>query len=232
LEVLPKDVTVVAITNNPASELARRAALTLPMVAGKETLVATKTYINTIALLWAFARQICAGDSQVIFESLRQLSERVAELLAQSHVTAARLMNTFDESQPLLFVGHGPHAATARHAAMIMSEWSKVAALNAGIGAFRHGFIETIYPGFGVVLFAPPGPTRASALALAEELSGYGARLLLVENGALRSLDEPATQAGAVDEFLSPILDIIPIQIYTEALARKLGFGLYWQSGK
>jgi hypothetical protein len=47
----------------------------------------------------------------------------------------------------------------------------------------------------------------------------------LVENGALRSLDEPATQAGAVDEFLSPILDIIPIQIYTEALARKLGFG-------
>ena len=225
LEDLPKGVTVVAITNNPGSELARRAALTLPMVAGNETLVATKTYVNTIALLWAFARYVCAADSQDIFENLRQVSESVAGLLAQAQQTAAKLLNTFDESQPLLFVGHGPHAATARHAAMIMSEWSKVAALNAGIGAFRHGFIETICPGFGVVVFAPPGPPRASALTLAEELSTYGARLLLVENGAVRTLEEPAAQASEVDEFLSPILDIIPIQVYTEALARKLGFG-------
>jgi glucosamine--fructose-6-phosphate aminotransferase (isomerizing) len=225
LQNLPKGVTVVAITNNPSSELARRAVLTMPMVAGSETLVATKTYVNTIALLWTFARYICAGHSRDIFESLRQVSGNMEELLAQTQITAARLMNTFDESQPLLFVGHGPHAATARHAAMIMSEWSKVAALNAGIGAFRHGFIETICPGFGVVVFAAPGSTSASALALAKELSGYGARILLVENGALRSLEEPAGQVGDLDEFLSPILDIIPIQIYTEALARKLGFG-------
>jgi len=47
-----------------------------------------------------------------------------------------------------------------------------------------------------VVVFSAPGPTRSSVLALAEELSGYGAHLLLIENGALRSLDESAAEAG------------------------------------
>ncbi len=122
----------------------------------------------------------------------------------------------------IVFVGHGPHAATARQAAMIMAERARVAAIGTGAGAFRHGRVEITQPGVGVVIFAAPGRTSDSAQALAAELHGYGARTLLVENGRTRGPDEPAAPA-IVDELLSPLLDIIPAQLFADALANRLG---------
>jgi fructoselysine-6-P-deglycase FrlB-like protein len=101
---------------------------------------------------------------------------------------------------------------------MVVSEWPKLPALHAGIGAFRHGFIETVTPGLGTVVFAAPGPTAASAHALAYELSGYGANVLVVQNGETNR----APAAQPVDEFLSPILDMIPVQLFADEMATRL----------
>ena len=46
---------------------------------------------------------------------------------------------------------------------------------------------------------------------------------LAVENGLVRSPGEPLPANHTLDEFLSPLLDIIPIQLYAGALARSLG---------
>jgi glucoselysine-6-phosphate deglycase len=134
-----------------------------------------------------------------------------------------RLEQAFDLALPLLFLGHGPGAATARQASMILSEWAKVPALNFGIGAFRHGFIEAVQPGVGAVLFSSPGRTQESARTLAVELAEYGAHVLRLEQG---SFFEAGAQNGAdigVDEFLTPILDIVPLQIWTDSLAQARG---------
>jgi fructoselysine-6-P-deglycase FrlB-like protein len=149
-------------------------------------------------------------------------------LLTQPDPIQQRWLDTLDQAETLLFVGHGPHAATARQAAMMVAEWAKLPALHSSVGAFRHGFIEVTRPGLGVVVFVAPGPALASGLALASQLQDYGARVLLVENGRTRLTTEAgATHLGGarhfVDEFLSPILDIIPAQIYVDALARRLG---------
>jgi fructoselysine-6-P-deglycase FrlB-like protein len=74
-----------------------------------------------------------------------------------------------------------------------------------------------------MVVFASPGRSLSNSLALAEELHGYGVRVLLVQNGCTRELDEQEIQPIVWDEFLSPILDVIPTQLYAEALARYLG---------
>ena len=61
---------------------------------------------------------------------------------------------------------------------------------------------------------------------MADELAGYQARVLLVENGRVVTPSE-ASEASkaepALDEFLSPLLDIIPIQLYARALANAQG---------
>jgi fructoselysine-6-P-deglycase FrlB-like protein len=97
--------------------------------------------------------------------------------------------------------------------------------LHYNAGAFRHGFIEIVEPGCGVVIITSPQPTASQAYTLARDLQNYGARLLLVENGLLRQPDEPGAQVEPVDEFLSPMVDIVPFQIYADALATQLGFG-------
>ena len=220
LESFPQNHSLVSVTNNPASELARKARWLLPMDAGEETLIASKTYINSLAILWLLARQVAGKWDGSEFNQLLNIANRIEGALAQAGATADRMVKTLADCHPLLFLGHGPHGVTARHAAMVMSEWVKLPTLHAGIGAFRHGFIETIQPGYGVVIFAAPGQASASALDLAAELSRYGAQVLLIENGRLRQPDEPPACEPAVDEFLSPILDIIPLQLYAEGLAK------------
>lgn len=214
---------LIGITNDLDSPLARGADLVLPMLGGAEELIAGKTYLNTLGILWLAVRYAAGLHAPTDWELLKRLPDQIESILDAARHTAERLQTTFDLNEPLVFLGHGPHAASARQAAMMMSEWAKIPALNAGIGAFRHGFIETIRPGMGVVIFSARGRTQESALRLADELSGYGARVLRIEQGHLLDPDEPSP-AQVVDEFLSPILDIVPVQIFTEALAHHLGF--------
>ncbi len=224
LERLEPHTCLAAVTNNPESDLARRANVLLPMMAGEEMLIASKTYINTLAILWLLARRLGGGSGEKDIAMLRQAAAGVSRTVEGAMRAAGRLLETLKSQAALTFLGHGPHAATARQAAMEMSEWAKLRTMSAGIGAFRHGFIEAVGPGQGVVVFAPPGRTAESALALARELEAYGVCTLLVENGRLRSLGEELEQPLEVDEFLSPVLDILPIQYYAEVLRRELGF--------
>ncbi len=223
IESLPRETLLLAVTNDVQSQLAQRARVVFPLLAGEETLVASKTYVNSLATLWLMARRwggLRDGDE---VEALSMIVDAIEHLLQQPETTAARWMDELGAFDTLLFAGHGPHAATARQAAMAVSEWAKVPALNASVGAFRHGFVEIARPGLGVVIFAAPGRTHASARALATELSGYGARVLLIQNGHTRSVSETGQEQAKIDEFLSPILDIIPVQIFMDALARQRG---------
>jgi len=222
-ERLGGQVRSVAVTNDPHSELGQRADLTLPLRAGDETLVATKTYLNSQAVLWLVARRLAGAWTGGEITQLFQAAERVENLLQAAQETAQRLLDAFDLRAPLLFLGHGPHAMTARQAAMVMSEWAKLPALHFGIGAFRHGYIEAVQEGFGAVVFSSPGRGAGSALMVARELESYRARVLLVENGRLRAPGE-AADPWSIDEFRSPLLDIVPVQLFTEALARQRGW--------
>ena len=52
LDMAPDGVTVIGITNRPDSPLGARADRVLSIEAGEERVVATKTYLNTLACLW------------------------------------------------------------------------------------------------------------------------------------------------------------------------------------
>jgi glutamine---fructose-6-phosphate transaminase (isomerizing) len=232
LETMRPGRTFLTITNNVESGLAQKATWMLPMNAGEEHLVATKTYINPLAILWLLGRQAAGTWTGQEYQELQRVADRVERTLANADRVAARLIETFSECSPVLFLGHGPHGVTARQSAMVMSEWAKLPALHAGVGAFRHGFIETVQPGFGVVVFAAPGRAYASSISLASELAEYGARVLVIENGELCEPGQRPAQDEPVDEFLSPILDMIPIQLYTEGLAREKNIDGFRYIGK
>ncbi len=211
--------TVIALTNNPDSALGRRADLTLALHAGSETTVATKTYLNTLVLLHRIA-----GASRA---DLDPCAESIAALLAHADEITLHWRALFDNHAQLYFLGHGAHGVTARHVSMMLAEWCKRPSVGMSIGAFRHGFIETIDPAAGVVIFAPHGRTRASALALAAEIAGYGAQVLIVEHGHTRHLQDDAAangdDAALRDELLAPLIDIIPAQLAVAAAASAAG---------
>ncbi len=219
---LPAGVPLVGITNDPDSPLGRGAAHALPLVAGGETYVACKTYVNSLALLWLLGREVAGATDGTEGDTLAALAGRIDALLAEGEATAARWLDTLADAPRLIFVGHGPHAFTARQCAMMAAEWAKRDVLFMGIGAFRHGFVEIVQPGDGMVVFAPPGPAAASARALADEIAGYGGRVLVVSHGETSGPhDAPATSER--DEWLAPLLDVIPAQLFVHDLALRHG---------
>lgn len=222
---LPTETTLLAVTNDPRSVLAQHAQVVLPTLAGAESGVATKTYVNSLALLWALARRWGGASSDDASQTLGQIADEYERLLADSDAIATRWLGTLEQAALIVFAGHGPHMATARQAAMMLAERARVAAIGTSIGAFRHGPIEIAQPGLGVVLFAPSGRTNDSAGALAAELSQYGASVLIVEHGHTRALSDPKSPARPFDEFLSPMLDVLPAQLFADALARRRGVG-------
>jgi glucosamine--fructose-6-phosphate aminotransferase (isomerizing) len=221
LDMLPDTRLLVALTNDSQSPLARGAGRVLPMVAGEESWIAGKTYINPLGILWLLAQSWGGRDLSAALEEVRALAEQARRLQADGQEAVERLDELLSARERLIFLGGGPHSLSAREAAMTLSEWPKISSQWYGLGAFRHGFIETVDAESGVVLFSPQGATRASALALGQELASYGAKVLRIENGAVRGLEEPGLPAACAHELLSPILDILPVQLYAEAAARR-----------
>lgn len=221
LDQLSPNAQLFGITNIPDSPLGQRAQRVFPLIAGSEELIASKTYLNSLAVLWLLARNEAGLDISSSYAAIEELAGQAAQVIARSDETSRRLMEFYQPAEPLLFTGHGPHAITARQASMSSSEWAKIPSMFCGVGAFRHGFIETIHPGYGVIVFSSPGATASSSLALANELAGLGARVLRIEQGRLREPGSPS-EPSEMSEFLSPILDILPIQYFTENLARAL----------
>jgi fructoselysine-6-P-deglycase FrlB-like protein len=223
VNALDDQAQLIAVTNNSESPLAQHAQTVLPLMVETETLVACKTYLNSLAALWILIRQWVGILSEKDAASLAIVADEIENLLSKADSISARWLDVLASANTLLFLGHGPHAATARQAAMTVAEWAKQPVYHASVGAFRHGFVEITQSGFGVIIFAAPGPTHASAMDLANELSHYGAQVLIVVNGITKSMAETSPSPTVPDEFLSPILDIIPAQLFADALRQHRG---------
>ena len=219
LDRLSPGTTVIALTNDIHSRLASRADFVLPLLAGDEQTVATKTYVNTLALLWLLAARWTGEPGAA--ESLATAHARVIGLLARGEALAQAWIERLGGAQTLVFLGAGPQAVTARQCAMMVMEWLKVPALSASLGAFRHGPLEIVEPGLGGVAFATPGPAYESTMRLADELESYGATVVRVECGQTIGVDEPGEPTFNAE--LTPLVDVVPVQLFVEALARTRG---------
>jgi fructoselysine-6-P-deglycase FrlB-like protein len=214
---------VIAITNEEGSSLARRSDFLLPLVVNAESTVATRTYLNSLAVIWLLACHWTGCDLLSSFASLDNVAQRLDSLLAHSSRIAKYWLDQLSEVQSLIFTGYGPHAATARQAAQTVAEWAKIPAMGISTGALRHGFIELAAERTAFILFAPPGRTLELARQLAADLEGIRARVITVENGWTSGMENQPPPAETLDEFLSPLLDIIPVQLFCEAMAVQRG---------
>src|SRR5690606_3658515 len=210
---------LVAVTNQPASRLGRSARHVLPLFAGTERTVATMTFLNSMASLWFLAQTLAGADIDREGTRLLALADAVDDLLSDTVTLVADWHQAFDSVETLYYLGHGPHAATARQSAMMMSEVVKRPALGTGIGDFRHGLIEAADTTTGVVVYGAGGSTDSSVQALMVELQSYGCTVLPVVEGRSNAVTGPRV----IDEMLGSLLDVIPAQVFSASTAERFG---------
>jgi glucosamine--fructose-6-phosphate aminotransferase (isomerizing) len=216
-----------AITNDPASPLALAAEVVIPIRAGPERAVAaTKTYTSQ---LMAFAMLSAAlGDDPLAWDQLRAVPDLVARTLdlnAERVAAAAR----FRRSSRLVVLGRGFNMSTAFEIALKVKETSGVMADPYSGADFLHGPVALLGRGLPVMVVAsaasPFGDLDESVLAVARERR---ARVVAISDSPslLERAEVGLPMAPGAPEWLSPLLAVLPGQLWAQALALSRGLSV------
>jgi glucosamine--fructose-6-phosphate aminotransferase (isomerizing) len=207
----------VAFVNADSSPLADAAGYVFPLHAGPElSVAATKSYI---AQLVAGARVVAAwsGDDD-LQAALQQLPAALEQAAAQRWDIAVEVLKNADR---LFVIGRGLGLPIAMEAALKFKETCGIQAEAFSGAEVKHGPMALVEEGYPMLLFAPRGPAQAGLLALADEMRGRGARVLLAAPLGTPGVELPLSCTG--NEDLDPIAIVQSFYPMVEALARARG---------
>ncbi len=212
----------VAITNDRASELAEVADHVIELEAGPELAVAaTKTYIAEITLL-AMLSATLSGDGRSVAE-LRAIPDAQREVLRQEALVE-RLAREWASESRCAVLARGFHYATAKEWALKLKELANILADPYSAADFQHGPIALVDRGYPVLAVATTGPALEAIGEVLGVLRDRGARLLVLSDlAAIRGLGD-GVAVPAVPEWLSPLVAIVPAQLFAYHVARARGF--------
>jgi glucosamine--fructose-6-phosphate aminotransferase (isomerizing) len=213
----------LAITNDGASPLAAMADHVVELHAGSEqSIAATKTYTAQLAVMAMFAATWSSNAQHLA--ALQQLPTAIEATLrlALDIVPGVERYRYMDNC---IIIGRGYNYATSFELALKLKELTYVMATAYSSADFRHGPIATIETGLPVILVMPAGATFNDMFDLAEELLLQGAELLVIsESSQALSLARTALPiTSGVPEWLSPLVTIIPGQLFALHLALTKG---------
>jgi glutamine---fructose-6-phosphate transaminase (isomerizing) len=210
---------VLAVTNAPGSELAA-VDLHVDVNAGPERAVAaTKTYSAELLALWLVVETWRGGDvrrAEAVAVEAAQHLERAGEIEA----LAGHLAGT----DRLVVTARGYSYATAREAALKLMETTYVSAHAFSGADLMHGPIAMVSRDLPVLAIAPAGAGARALAPVLASLRERAAELVVLGGSAFRAAGEPGYTLREVDEDLSPISDIVPLQLLAlkTAVARGL----------
>ncbi|MCV2364820.1 SIS domain-containing protein [Paucibacter sp. DJ1R-11] len=207
----------VAFVNAESSPLADAAQFVFPLRSGPElSVAATKSYI---AQLVAGARVVAAwsGDED-LQAALQQLPSALEEAAKQRWDVAVDVLKDADK---LFVIGRGTGLPIAMEAALKFKETCGIQAEAFSGAEVKHGPMALVDEGYPMLVFAPRGPAQAGLIALAEEMRGRGARVLLAAPVGTPGAELPLACTG--NEDLDPIAVVQSFYPMVEALARARG---------
>ena len=212
----------VAITGVGSGEGLEIADVLLRTVGQERSAAHTVSYTTALALLAALAATL-GGDEQFA-AALEALPDRMAVLLGQE--SWKEMTARFRDRRCYYFVGGGPNTATAYEAALKMNEANYAATVGMNCEQVLHGPWVAMEPDDLVFLIAPPGPSYERCLALARVAGEIGAPVVgIVQEGdaELSALCAHTVRLPRVPELLTPILSVVPLQLFTYHLALERG---------
>jgi glucosamine--fructose-6-phosphate aminotransferase (isomerizing) len=215
----------VALTNDPDSELAKAAEAMIPLSAGPErSVAASKTYMNELAALALLAGGT-AGRGKEFVEALRVVAALQIDALGPLERAVAAPALAFAYVGRMYVIGRGLEFATAREVALKLTETCRVAAEPLTATDLAHGPVAALDALFPVWTIASHDESLPAVIDGAARVRQAGATL--VASGTAAAEIEGAAFRLPVPEpplpLLSPLLSVVPGQLFAAALARAKG---------
>jgi glucosamine--fructose-6-phosphate aminotransferase (isomerizing) len=215
---------IASITNDAENYLAKNSDLALFLYGGEERGPASKTHTATIAVASLLAMCLTSTMSKRNVEGLYEAVEAMETFLGGWTERIDGLVDFLGGVDCLSLLARGPSLASAMAGALILKEAAKMHAEGMSGGQFRHGPLELVTPDFTAVVFAMNGRTRDINLRLAHDIVEFGGKVVLVgSDQELRGKRIFNLALPPLDEFSSPILEIVPIQLLSWKIAAEKG---------
>jgi glutamine---fructose-6-phosphate transaminase (isomerizing) len=229
----PSPVWIVSVTNQPGNELDRASYLSFQTRAGAEVGVATKTYTSTLALLHCLARAIAGDLRPQDYVDLMQVADLCGQFLNGWEDWIDPAFEAVRQATSFALVARGPSIASACNGALVLQEAARCPASGFVGSQFRHGPMEMLSPQLATLLFALPGRTLELSQRMAQDISDRGGCLITI-GSAVPGLQNVHVPLPALNEWLSPMVDIVAVQLLVAKLADAAGIvpGQFRWAGK
>jgi glutamine---fructose-6-phosphate transaminase (isomerizing) len=223
---------LLGITNRPESTLAQIVDRIIDTNAGIEIgVAATKTFTAQVmcfyflALDLAYRRQAISNSKiDLIIAGLRHLPSQIETIIDTQAEYIEELAHEFTtETEDFIFIGRGINFPIALEGALKLKEISYIHAEAYPAGEMKHGPIALLDNKVPVVAVAMPGSVYDKVISNAQEAKARDARLIGVTTAmnaqdAAHTFDDVLT-VPEVDELISPVLSVIPLQILSYHIA-------------
>jgi glucosamine--fructose-6-phosphate aminotransferase (isomerizing) len=213
----------LAITNGAASPLADAADVVFLTRAGTERAVpATKTFTTQLAALAVLAIGLGAGLDPA---ELRRVPDEIEAMLPLWPADTEPMVSELAQVNGVVVSGRGMAYAAALELALKLKEACYLHAMGLSYADLLHGPIAVVDARTpAILLAADTGPTLGGTVELARRVTGAGARAYGIGGGdRLAAACTRALPGPQLPEWLAPLGLIVPGQLLTESLARRLG---------
>ena len=221
---------VIAVTNTVGSAITREADAVLFLQAGPEIAVAaSKTFVTQVTTLVILAAAIAKARGVLTDEAelalgtaLRALPAAAARTLENASGGSEALARRYVNSRGFMFIGRGSTYPAALEGALKLKEVSYVHAEGYAAGELKHGPISLLDAECPLVAVATRSSVYDKLISNVMEGRARDARVI-----AIATEGDPQIQRFADDvvfipdthEALSPVLAIIPLQLFAYHMA-------------
>lgn len=227
---------VIAITNVVASAITRLSDAVLYLQAGPEIgVVATKTFISSVTVLYLLALwlgqqrgKVTPEESQQLLATLEQIPGQIQLILdkaAGADDVIAPLAKRMSHCSSMIFIGRGVGYPTALEGALKLKEISYIHAEGFPAGELKHGSIALLDPDTPLIGVATASHVYEKVVSNIQEVRARDARVIVVAtegDEAIRQHADDVMYVPRTLEVFSPLLASIPLQLfaYHAAVAR------------
>jgi glucosamine--fructose-6-phosphate aminotransferase (isomerizing) len=231
-----RGATILGISNTMGSTLTRLSDVYIGQNSGPEMgVAATKTFTAQLSVLIklavALARKrdvIRKSELEKIEAGFGQLPNWISMLLSTQQELVKSMVEKYSDRLSFCFLGRGISVATALEGRLKLLELSYLPAIAYPAGESKHGFISVVEEGYPVIFAAPKDESYSKIIGNVMEMKARGARIISIvdeEDGDVSKLsDETIRVPSGIPTMLSPIIYILPLQLFAYYLAVRKGY--------
>ena len=227
-EMKRKGHPTLAICNVVGSTIAQEADGGIYLHAGPEIGVAsTKAFTSqcvTLAMLALYLgrlRHLSYGAGLRIIEQIRQLPEKVARAL-ECNDEVRRIAQKYYDCRNFLYLGRQYNFPVALEGALKLKEISYLHAEGYPAAEMKHGPIALVDESTPSVFVIPQGLVYDKVMSNLEEIKARGGPVIAViceGDTRVTELADDVITVPTVDDFLQPIVTVIPLQLLAYHIA-------------